>query len=452
MMRTAVLLSTFAFAGMASAQLFQSGLEDWTGTTPDGWMGSKSSIAATNVTQVSDNVHGGTYAVRLDNASDSHKRFTTQPIAVTSGQNYEVSFWVRGSGEVRVGLYDGRPGGSSGYATYSPYTMATAAWQQVTVSIAAAHDTTGGEFILSVRNTVAPEHIVIDDVNISDATALTAVSIYEIQYTTDPSGNSPYNGQTVMTGGIVSADMPETGDGYFVQSGTGPWSGIYVYDTDNTPAIGDSITFTAAVSEYFNLTELSGVAGYMVISSGNAVDPYDVATGDVSLEPLEGVLVRVSSSSCTEAPSGATFGKYKVDDGSGEAIIGKEIYTTTPDPVVGTLYNITGVNYFTFGEFNILPRMASDVEMATGITDAGVLNTITYGPNPATNLLQVNLAQATGAIVDYALTDLQGRRVQTGTFSGVQGLINVNAMAAGTYQLTLTSGTLVKTVAVQVVR
>ncbi len=31
-------------------------------------------------------------------------------------------------------------------------------------------------------------------------------------------------------------------------------------------------------------------------------------------------------------------------------------------------------------------------------------------------------------------------------------LINVNAMAAGTYQLTLTSGTLVKTVAVQVVR
>lgn len=452
MMRTAVLLSTFAFAGLASAQLFQSGLENWTGTTPDGWMGSKSSIAATSVTQVSDNVHGGTYAVRLDNTSDSHKRFTTQPMTVTNGENYEVSFWVRGAGEVRVGLYDGRPGGSSGYATYSPYTVATGDWQQVTVSIAAAHDTTGGEFILSVRNTVAPEHIVIDDVNIDNAAPLTPVSIYDIQYTTDPSGNSPYSGQTVMTGGIVTADMPDSGDGYFVQSGSGPWSGIYVYDTDHAPAIGDSVTFTASVTEYFELTELSGVAAFTVVSTGNAVSAYDVATGDAALEPLEGVLVRVSGASCTEAPSGATFGKYKVDDGSGEAIIGKEIYTTTPDPVVGTNYNITGVNYYTFGEFNILPRMASDVELATSIADAGMLGTITYGPNPASNLVQVNMGQAAGSKVVFTLTDMQGRTVQRGTFTGSQGHINVNGMAAGTYQLTLTSGPLVKTVAVQVAR
>ncbi|MBP8824306.1 MAG: carbohydrate binding domain-containing protein [Flavobacteriales bacterium] len=450
-MRTAVLLSTFAFAGMASAQLFQSGLEDWTGTTPDGWMGSKSSIAATSVTQASDNVHGGTYAVRLDNASDSHKRFTTQPIAVTSGQNYEVSFWVRGSGEVRVGLYDGRPGGSSGYATYSPYTMATAAWQQVTVSIAAAHDTTGGEFILSVRNTVAPEHIVIDDVTIGDAAPLTPMSIYAIQYTTDPNGDSPVNGQSVMTGGIVTAVMP--GDGYFIQSGSGLWNGVYVYDQDNTPAMGDSVTFTCSVSEYFNLTELSGVSAYTLVSSGNTIPAaYDVATGDVSLEPLESVLVRVNNAACTEAPSGANFGKYKVDDGSGDATIGKVIYTTTPDPVLGTAYNVTGVNYYTFGEYNIQPRMASDVDFATAVRESDLSGSMTVGPNPASDLLHVNLGQAGGSSVEYALTDMQGRTVQSGSFSGSQGTINVAGRATGLYHLTLRSKEQVKSVAVQVVR
>ncbi len=450
-MRTAVLLSTLAIAGMASAQVFQSGFENWTGTSPDGWMGTKTSIAATSVTQVTDNVHGGTYAVRLENTTSSHKRFSTQPIAVTNGQNYSVSFWVRGAGDVRVGLYDGRPGGSSGYATYTPYTAATSTWQQVTVSIAAAYDTIGGEFILSVRNSVAPEHLVIDDVTISDAAPLTPTSIYNIQYTTDPSGDSPLNGQSVLTGGIVTAVL--TGSGYFIQSGSGLWNGIYVYDQNNTPSMGDSLTFTASVSEYFNLTELSGVSAYTVVSSGNTLPAaYDVATGDVSLEPLESVLVRVSNANCTEVPSGATFGKYKVDDGSGEAVVGKVIYTTTPDPVLGTAYNVTGVNYYSFGEYNIEPRMASDVEFSSGIADAGVLNTISFGPNPATGLMQVNLGQATGSVVQFELTDLHGRAVQSGTFTGSQGQINVAGMATGLYHLTLRSKELVKSVAVQVAR
>lgn len=451
-MRTAVLLSTLAVAGMASAQVFQSGLENWTGTTPDGWMGSKSSIAPDSVTQVADNVHGGTYAVGLANATTSHKRFTTQPLAVVDGQSYEVSFWVRGAGDIRVGLYDGRPGGSSGYATYSAYTAATSDWVQVTQTVVAANDTTAAEFILSVRNTLSPGNLVVDDVNITEAGAPEVVSIYTIQYTTDASGDSPYAGQTVSTGGIVTGDLPGANDGYFIQSGTGPWTGIYVYDADHAPAIGDSVTFTAAVSEYFGITELSGISNFTTVSSGNSTTPFDVATGDVSLEPLESVLVRVLNAACTVAPSGATFGKYNVDDGTGECVIGKVIYTTTPDPVVGETYNITGVNQYDFGEYNIQPRMSSDVEFASGIAGAGVLASVTFGPNPATELVNVNLGQAAGSNVDYTLSDMQGRAVQTGVFSGSQGRIHVGDVATGLYHLTLRSTALVKTFALQVAR
>ncbi len=452
-MRTAVLLSTLAIAGMASAQILQSGFEDWTGTTPDGWVGTKTSIALSGVTQVTDNVHGGIFSVRLENTTSSHKRFTTQPLAVTNGQNYEISFWVRGNGEIRVGLFDGRSGSSAGYAGYTPYTTVASpnVWIQVTQSIAAANDTVDAEFILSLRNTVAPEHLVVDDVTISEAAPLTHTSIYNIQYTTDPSGDSPLSGQTVLTGGIVSADLPGAGDGYFVQSGSGLWTGVYVYDPDNAPAIGDSITFIASVVEYFGLTELSSVSAYTLISSGNAVpEPFDVATGDVSLEPLESVLVRVLDATCTEEPGGANFGKYKVDDGTGDAVIGKVIYTTDPSPVLGNTYNITGVNYYSFEEYNILPRMESDVDFITGISTVGVLASVQVGPNPAKNILNVSLGQAAGNQVDYILTDMQGRAVQSGQFSGAQGQLNVNDMATGLYHLTLRSSELVKTFAVQV--
>lgn len=465
MMRTAVLLSTFAIAGMASAQIFQSGFENWTGTTPDGWMGSKSSIAATSVTQVTDNVHGGSYAVRLANTSSSHVRFTTQPLTVTSGQNYEISFWVRGSGQIRVGLYDGRAG--NGYAGYTPYTAATSDWQLVTQTIQAAYDTTGAQFILSVMSTAAPEHLVVDDVNIGNAAPMAPTSIYDIQFTSDASGDSPLNGQVVLTSGIVTGtyitytnvEPPVPQYRYtYIQDGSGPWNGIVIFDyynNNNSSAIGDSVVVTATVDEFNNLTELSGIQSFEVVASGLAGPaPQVVATGDVALEALESVLVQVQQATCTVVPSGATFGKWNVDDGTGDAVVGKVMYTVTPEPELGQMFNVTGVvsytNYENVPEYNIQPRMASDVTGTSGIVDAGVLNTIRFGPNPATNLLQVNLGQAAGSSVEYVLADLQGRAVQTGTFSGSQGTVQVSEMATGLYHLTLRSNKLVKSVAVQV--
>lgn len=439
-----------AMASVASAQLFESGFENWTGNAPDDWMGTKSNIGAANVGQVSDDVHGGDYAVRLENAAASHKRFTTQALTVVNGTSYEVTFWIRGAGEIRVGLFDDRAEGS-GYAGYTPYTSATSAWTQVTQTITAATDASNAEFILSVRNTVAPEHLVVDDVTITEAGAPADVSVYDIQYTTDPSGDSPYNGQTVNTGGIVTAILPAANAGYFIQSGSGPWSGIYVFDTDHEPAIGDSITFTATVSEYFDLTELTGVANYMVISSGNPVAAFDVETGDVSLEPLESVLVRVVGATCTEAPSGANFGKYKLDDGTGECVIGKAIYTTSPEPEVGDVMTVTGVNYYNFGEYNIQPRMASDVDFFTAVQEQDAMATVTVGPNPANDLLTVRLGDMTLNSLTYTLTDLQGRTVQNGQITSADTELGMTGVPAGMYHLTLRNAEGARTFTVQVV-
>jgi len=451
-MRTTVLLGALALAGLANAQIFQSGFEDWSAGMPDGWgFAPVSNLAASAISQVTTNVHSGNYAVGLENATTTHKRFATNQLSVTNGTTYNVSFWVRGNGDIRVGLYDGRSA-TAGYAPYSAYTTVNGAtWTHVTQPVTAVMTTTNGQFILSIRNTTAPDNLVVDDVSITEGGSINTVTIHDIQYTTDPSGDSPLAGQTVATGGIVSALIPGTSGGYCIQSGTGPWSGVFVFDVTNTPAIGDSVTMVAAVAEYNGKTELTGIASWVVVSSGNNVTPFEVATGDVSLEPLESVLVRVVHASCTVAPSGATFGKYNVNDGTGDCVIGKVIYTTTPAPVVGGVYNITGVDWYDFGEYNILPRVATDVELATGIRDAGVLATVAVGPNPTQDLIHITMGDAAATNVEYTLTDIQGRSVIAGRFHGQREQLDLGGLPAGTYQLVLRNADSARTFGVQVV-
>jgi predicted extracellular nuclease len=183
--------------------------------------------------------------------------------------------------------------------------------------------------------------------------------IYDIQYTTDPAGDSPLTGQTdITTEGIVAARFQY---GYFIQDpAAGPWSGLWVYDTANTPALGDRVRLTGTVAEYYNLTELASLSGYQIVSSGNPLpDAAVLATGDVSQEQWEGVLVRVESVTVGDEDLGN--GEWSVDDGTGDVIIDdKGNYTYTP--VNGeALAAVTGPLDYSYGAFKIQPRDDSDI-------------------------------------------------------------------------------------------
>jgi len=420
-----------AIATAAQAQVVQSGFETWTGSLPDGWFGSKSNIAQSAVAQVTTDVHGGTYAVQLSNTTP-HKRFTSQPVTVTAGTVYNINFWVRGSGQVRTGLYDGRTD-AFGYAPYNSYTTASATWTEVNQSVAAAVDAADAEFIFSVISTTAPDHIVIDDVTITQGGSIPDASIYDIQFTTLPNGDSPLNGQTVNTGGIVTASYV---DAYYIQSGSDAWTGVYVFDNFSLPAVGDSVTFTATVSEFNNLTELTGITNFSVVSSGNAVPgPLDIATVEANEEALEGVLVRVQGASCIEEPGGANFGKWKADDGSGFAWIGKEIYTTTPNPLLGQMFAVTGVVSYSFALYGIQPRDANDVSIINGVAE-NILSGISVFPMPAQNVLNVVLPVGG---VRYQLQDATGRIVREGSFSEMRAQLELSSVRDGMYTLLLMS-------------
>lgn len=434
---TLVLISILATVSMHGQVVFTSGLEDWTGSVPDGWVGSKTNIAASAVSQVATDPHSGMYAVRLENTTSSHKRFTTQPVSVTNGTSYEISFWVRGEGEIRVGLFDGRPGGTSGYAPYNPSNYVSISgntWQEVSLTMTAAYDTTGGEFILSLRNTIAPENLVIDDVNIEVAIVEppAEASIHEIQNTTLPNGDSPLLGETVLTGGVVTA---VASNGFFLQNGGGPWSGIFVFSTQNVPARGDSVTFSGTITEFFNMTQLEFISDFTIVSSGNPLVVTPISALLANSEMYEAVLSEVMAATCTNVDSG--IDQWLVNDGTADLSVDEVIYVYSP--VLSAVYNITGPIRYSFNTYRIVPRDADDISVVTGIKDVAQFGDVRIAPNPASDLVNLEIgpiAKRTELIV----SDVTGRAVIVQVVSATRSTIDLSGLANGTYIFTLRSG------------
>jgi 5'-nucleotidase len=126
----------------------------------------------------------------------------------------------------------------------------------------------------------------------------TNATIEEIQGT---GTTSPRVGRTVTTTGIVTGSYPTGGlSGFYLQqpNGTDPNASdsVFVFKTAgpswDIPAVGDQVTVTGAVSEYFGLTELTGSS---VGKTGTGtITPVTVPypTTDAAREALEGMLVR----------------------------------------------------------------------------------------------------------------------------------------------------------------
>lgn len=446
-MKHTLLFAALAASVCANAQLVTStSFESWTGSTPDGWSGSKTTFSADSVQQADQLIQFGSYAVRLINNTGMHKRFTSQQLTVVDGQAYNISWYTRGAGDVRTGLFDGRTAGS-GYATYNNWvTVNGPAWTQTTQQVVAANDTVGAEFIISVRATPGGIGIVeIDSVRIELATINPPVnsSIYDIQYTTLPSGDSPLLGQSVNTGGRVAAFSTS---GYALQSGNGPWSGIWVSDNTNAVALGDSVTITANVSENFNQTQLGGVTNFVLVNGGNSLVENNITTADANAEDWEGVLVRVGSAICTNADVGTNFGQWVVNDGSADIWIDDLWYAYTPNQ--GTAYDVAGIAWYSFSERKIQPRDQDDVSVSWGIADASTFGVEVF-PNPAADVLNVVLPNGNA---NYTMMDATGRAVLNGNMSSMRNALDVAMLAPGAYSLVLNTGSAIGTVRVMVQR
>ena len=216
-------------------------------------------------------------------------------------------------------------------------------------------------------------------------------------------------GTTVTVSGIVTSGA-EFGTVRYLQDAT---AGIALYPGSAwtgwpDPQVGDSLTMTAALSEYNGLLEVgpNGITQVTVHSIGNALPTPELITPSMMNESREGELVRIE---------GATFAN------GGQLITGNATYSFTAGGMNGTMYvrnsnplvgtvlsagevNLTGiVSQFSFtgtDGYQLLPRGPLDIEATSAINLAG----------PVT---QTNLA-TTSFDLEW-LTDVAGdSRVQYG--------------------------------------
>jgi len=209
----------------------------------------------------------------------------------------------------------------------------------------------------------------------------TVTAIYDIQYTTDPSGDSPLDGQTVTISGVVTAEFwGSSGNKYmFVQDSAGPWSGILIYESggwDNfnfqsssgvvhSVAEGDSITLTGTVSEYYGVTEITNVTDAIIHGPAvnmippSTVTPGEIMTGGTDAEAYEGCLVRVVNVTVDNPDLG--FGEWSVTDGTNSVRV-DDRWDYYYFPVQGqSLSEVVGCLDYSYSNTKIQPRLARDV-------------------------------------------------------------------------------------------
>ncbi len=415
-----LLIVAILFAGSINAQVvFQSDFSNWANGVPSDWFGSKTSLETDSIIEVTTGAVYGSSSAKLVNKESSHKRLTTQALTVAGGQSYEIKFWVKGMGDIRTALFDTTYGNYNSYITVNDqdFTM-------YSQTLTANANSDSAQFIISFINT--DDAFIIDSVSIEAVTlTIPDVSVYDIQYTTDASGDSPYKDQTVNTGGIVTAVLSS---GYFIQSGNGPWTGVYVYDSNSagTVAIGDSVTFQCLVVEYYNMTELKNLTNFNNVSSGNTITYSNISTNDVNQEQYEACYIKVTNATCTNADLG--YGEWEINDNSGACRVDDKMYAFTP--VQGTSYNVTGVVDYSYSNYKIQPRDANDIEESTDVKQLNGININVY-PNPTSDVLNVELSNTNNVKIELA--DITGKNILTVVPSTNKTSLNLNDFKNGVY-------------------
>lgn len=325
------------------------------------------------------------------------------------------------------------------------------------------------------------------------------LTIYDLQFTPFDNGNSGYRNMEVTVEGVVtgSAEPGNIGNVYIQQEGgLLGWSGIMCLGNTalSTLVIGDKINVTGIVRENFGFTRLEDITNVQLVSSGNSINPvsvdpttfseYDFATN----EQYEGMLVTLSNPAGgnmyivnENADDPNNFAEYRVglnvfepNNGSrvlagrqtGSAFgslnvsfVNDSIWATdagvmnVPACVVkyqDSLESMTGIMYYSFGNFKILPRNNDDFMgykdpttceyLTSNIEDELVNNsTVVAYPVPVQQSLNVDYSFPKVLEATISLTDLMGRTIAKVKVTGMEGHtdIDMSDLASGTYLLSV---------------
>jgi len=365
--------------------------EQWTDGLPDCWYGERSNIGANNVNQYDADAHTGSYSAQLVNDSDSHRRFTSQHVSLEEGLTYQVTFWIKGHGEIRTGLFDDRETGH-GYSPYNNYIDADPdSWEEHSQLVSAVNTTDIGEFIFSVRNT-SDEHILLDNVS---------VEVYEdepeemenIAALRAGAFDTPYT----LTGEAILTYQMDYRNQKFIQDET---AAIMIDDSDGIITTGyeryDGITgITGMLTEHNNMLQFvpSADPGDPT-STGNVITPEPRQLADLTYDD-QARLVELNQVTFEDA--GATFDtgtNYTITDPSGTGMFRTSFFDADYiDEEIPHQEQILTVIVHQFQDvIQVTARDWDDFEIWTNVQELDKVHFTVY-PNPFRDQIHVSGAE-----------------------------------------------------------
>lgn len=372
--------------------------ETWTGGKPDCWFGSKTSIAASGVVQYTANPQSGSSAVQLINPTTDHKRFTSQATSVEAGQDYEVTFWIKGKGDIRTGLFDNRED-AYGYFYNSYISVNSDAWAEHTQVITADNTTDIAEFIFSLRNSdEALGHLQLDNVSI-EVISNEATPVADIQTLRAGSVGMRYQ----LTGEAVLTFQQNFRKQKYIQDSS---AAILIDDNDGiittSYAIGDGITgITGTLGNnngmlQFVPTEDPGAA----TSTGNPVVP-EVRTLASLTSNDQAKLVKIENVSFAN-PAGnfATSQNYNLASANGNGVFRTSFFDADyiGTPVPSQPQNLTVLVNQYLANIQVTARDLADFEVSSKVPETDLAG-VSIFPNPfldhirLTNLERINIVR-----------------------------------------------------------
>lgn len=310
--------------------------------------------------------------------------------------------------------------------------------------------------------------------------AFAQLSCYDIQYTENPGNDgtypSPYNGQTVTVTGIVTnntygttSSFPTSTRFFISDPGGGPWSGLYIFIFGSGVQVGDLVTVTGPITEYYGFTELVYAAGatVQIISSNNPLPMPSLIQTSVLANPAvpanaerwESVLCKVENVTITTAPN--SYQEFYVTDGSGPGQVDNACYlyghSWTGMTVGRNFARIVGIVDYAFNLYGLNPRNDSDLITTSVEDEVFVLpdvQLIGNYPNPFVGETAIAFNLKSVQPVDISVYNLKGQKVRNLVNSKMNAqLHNVtfdgkddkgNLLPSGVYLYKLVSGSTVQ--------
>lgn len=240
----------------------------------------------------------------------------------------------------------------------------------------------------------------------------TSKSIYDVQYTTEPSGDSPLIDTLVKTYGIVTGIF---NDGFYIEEASGgEWNGVYVYSdlTAKNLNRGDSCSVVGNVSEYKGFTEIGNSPVWQIFASGHSLPtPIEITTGGVG-ESVEGLFVHLDSAVCIASglqPSGYYYG---MSDNAGIDTLLVADLGGDYEYNIGESYELYGLIKTDTFSFVLEPRDSADIVNLSGVEETDITENLNLSISYIGRKIQIQFSIPEQSRVRLSVYDPVGRLIQ----------------------------------------